>query len=75
VVDSGVNGLLVPPADAGAHADAMIALLEDPARRQRLGAAARQTMHQRFRLEHVVRTLEGVYQDVYARHYPEERRS
>jgi glycosyltransferase involved in cell wall biosynthesis len=72
VMTAGETGLLVPAADAGALADAMIALLEDPSRMQRLGAAARRTMHQRFRLEHVVRTLEDVYQNVYARHYPRE---
>jgi glycosyltransferase involved in cell wall biosynthesis len=35
------EALLVPVADAGAVADAVIGLLEDPARQQRLGAAAR----------------------------------
>jgi glycosyltransferase involved in cell wall biosynthesis len=43
VVD-GVNGLVVPPADAGALATAISRLLADPARRDRLGAAAREAV-------------------------------
>jgi L-malate glycosyltransferase len=75
VLTSGETGLLTPAADAGALADAMIALLADPDRARRLGVAARQLMHDRFRLEHVVQTLERVYQNVYAQHYPRERRA
>lgn len=40
-VDSGVEGLLVPPGDVGALAEALGALLQDPELRARLGAAAR----------------------------------
>jgi glycosyltransferase involved in cell wall biosynthesis len=41
MVSDGVNGLLVPPGDADALAQAMLALLADPALRTRLGEAAR----------------------------------
>jgi glycosyltransferase involved in cell wall biosynthesis len=41
VLTDGVDGLLVPPGDASALASAVSALLSDPARSQRLGAAAR----------------------------------
>ena len=41
VVTDGVNGLLVPVHDLGALADALEALLIDPALRARMGAAAR----------------------------------
>jgi glycogen(starch) synthase len=42
VVDHGRTGLLVTPGDAGALADALDALLADPARRRAMGAAARE---------------------------------
>jgi glycosyltransferase involved in cell wall biosynthesis len=40
IVEDGVNGLLVPPGDAGALAAAIESLLEDDALASRLGAAA-----------------------------------
>jgi glycosyltransferase involved in cell wall biosynthesis len=42
-VRDGVNGLLVDPDDAGALADALVRILSDRERAQRLGAAARRT--------------------------------
>jgi glycosyltransferase involved in cell wall biosynthesis len=41
VVDHGVSGLLVPPADPSALAAALDRLVDDPQRRQRMGAAGR----------------------------------
>lgn len=43
VITSGTNGLLVPMGDLDAVADAMLLLRHDPALRQRLGAAARES--------------------------------
>jgi len=40
-VDHGVNGLLVPPRDAPALAEACLALATDPARVAAMGAASR----------------------------------
>ena len=41
LVESGVEGLLVPPADLGAFTAALDSLLGDPARAKALGAAGR----------------------------------
>ncbi|MEA2622843.1 MAG: hypothetical protein QOH61_1753, partial [Chloroflexota bacterium] len=44
MVTDGVNGLLVPPGDAAALAEAMRRLVEQPRLRDRLGAAARESV-------------------------------
>ena len=48
LVQHGVNGLLCPPRQVAPVADALRALLADPSRCARLGAAARQTVLDRF---------------------------
>ncbi|MRX42901.1 glycosyltransferase [Agromyces kandeliae] len=45
-VEDGVNGVLVPPGDTGRLTETLDALVDDPALRQRLGAAARETAEQ-----------------------------
>jgi glycosyltransferase involved in cell wall biosynthesis len=57
VVEDGVNGLLVPPADAVALAEALANLLDDPERRQRLGERGRQTVIENFDVAQNVRRL------------------
>jgi glycosyltransferase involved in cell wall biosynthesis len=44
----GLAALHVPPADAGALAHGILSLLDDPARRERLGAAGRRRAIERF---------------------------
>ena len=51
VVLHGVTGLLVPPADSIRLADALIELAGDPRRRDRMGAAARGFVMERFGIE------------------------
>jgi len=51
MIDDGVTGLLVPPADEHALADALGRLLTDPALCARLGFAGRQRVAERFTQE------------------------
>lgn len=48
VGQSGETGVLVPPDDPGALAQAIGELLDDPAARARIGAAGRARVHERF---------------------------
>jgi len=67
VIESGTSGLLVPPRDAPALADAIERLLDDFVLRRKLGRAARQRIADHFSWrEAAVRTL-AVYQDVISR--------
>ncbi len=60
----GVAGLLVPPDDPGALANAVTSLLDDPARRAAMGAAGRARILSAFPLEAMesgyVRLIEGL---------------
>jgi glycosyltransferase involved in cell wall biosynthesis len=48
LIEDGLNGQLVPPDDPAALADALAALIADPAERLRLGKAARVRVLERF---------------------------
>ncbi len=52
LIDNGIDGLLVPPADPAALADAIVRLMDDPDLAQRLGAAGRQKVVSKYNLEH-----------------------
>ena len=62
LVQEGATGLLVPPDDAGALAQAMQALVDDPVRRQAMGAAARRHAVAHFDIRHTVRGYEQLYE-------------
>ena len=64
VVEDGVTGLLVPPGDAPAMAEAVGRLLQDADLRCRLGAAGRERVLARFTAESVVEQTLRVYQGV-----------
>ena len=53
VVEDGVTGLLVPPADPVALGAALAALLEDDVGRARMAAAARRRFHHRYTAAHM----------------------
>lgn len=74
-IDSGVpfvsadgeSGITVPPADAGALADALRRLLDDDALRRRLGAGARERARTRFGLRRMTDDTLAVYHDALRR--------
>jgi glycosyltransferase involved in cell wall biosynthesis len=61
VIDDGRTGLLVPPADAAASAEAWLRLLGDAGLRASLGAAAEREAVRRFDVKETVRRLEARY--------------
>jgi len=60
----GSAGILVPPADANALADAVQALFDDPARLQALGTAARLRIEAEFPVDRMVAGYEQVLAEV-----------
>lgn len=60
-VDDGVTGILTAPHDEAAMADAIVAMLEDPARRARFGAAGRARVETAFSVEQMVERTLDVY--------------
>ncbi len=64
IVDPGVDGLLVPPGDARALAEATAGLLRDPERCHALGAAARAKVEERFAAGTVARQTAEWYRRV-----------
>lgn len=64
VVTHGLNGLLVPPRDPAALADALQALIDDPPRRARMGAAGRRRVESEFTAEFLVGQQLALYRDL-----------
>ena len=61
VVRDGESGLLIPPRDGAALARAIIRLIEDPALRRRLGAAARVRAERLFAESEVIARTLAIY--------------
>lgn len=64
VIADGETGLLVPPDDPPALAEAIRRLAEDASMRRRMGAAGRRTFESRFGVEHMRDRVLHVLQDV-----------
>ena len=64
VVSHGQTGLLVPPRDAGELASAITALLKDPARRERMGAAGLERVKRLFSADAMVEKTLAVYRNL-----------
>lgn len=61
LVTDGANGLLVPPRDAAALADALESLIESPETRRRMGAAGRDAVERLYTEEKVVQATLDLY--------------
>jgi len=64
LVVNGKTGLLVPPANPAALADAITALSENPVARGSMGWAGRQRVQQHFTIEEMVQKTEQLYEDL-----------
>lgn len=67
VVVHGESGLVVPPADPEALANAIATVLADPGRAARMGAAAEARARSTFGLEAMLATMDGLYRAQLAR--------
>jgi glycosyltransferase involved in cell wall biosynthesis len=70
VVRHGENGLLVPPRNPEALAEAIATLLKDPALRARMGARGREIAVQEFSEERMVRETLEVYRELLGPKWP-----
>ncbi|CAM5669526.1 MULTISPECIES: DUF3492 domain-containing protein [Streptomyces] len=68
----GGTGLVVPPRNPRALAEACVALLRDPERRERLGAAARARALELFTVEQNIAAFHGIYLEIVS-HCPVRR--
>jgi len=74
-IEDGVTGLLVPPRDPVALAQAICRLLDSPELASRFGQAGRERVIERFSLERMVKETESLYLDLLNRAgltYPHE---
>ena len=63
----GGTGLVVPPRNPKALAEACVTLLRDPERRERLGAAARARALELFTVEQNITAFHGIYLEIVSR--------
>lgn len=61
LIEDGVSGLLVPPKNPHALADAIAVLLRDPSRRRALGAHAARRVQERYILDRMIHDTVAVY--------------
>jgi len=66
-VSDGVSGILVPPADSAALADAVVHLLTDQQLATHLGRSARARIVEHFSVRRMVRATEDLYTDLLER--------
>jgi len=67
VVDDGVTGLLVPPKDVSALAQALRSLIADEERRRQMGRAARAFVAERYSWEKNTAEMESLYGEMLGR--------
>lgn len=59
----GETGILIPPRDSAALADAVIQLLSNPAKRRQMGLAGREWVEKQFDIRAVVRQYLAIYRE------------
>jgi glycosyltransferase involved in cell wall biosynthesis len=64
IIVDGETGLLVPPRDPDALADAIVQLIADPQRRRAMGRAARARVDAAFDIRHHVRAMEALFDEI-----------
>lgn len=64
LVEDGVTGLLVPPGDPGALAEAIVALLADPERRRHMGEAGRKRVYPAFSASRLLADMDRLYAEL-----------
>jgi len=67
IITNGHNGVLIPPADPSAIADAILSMAEKPHEARAMAAAAQKTFFQMFALERMVNEYENIYEELTAR--------
>jgi glycosyltransferase involved in cell wall biosynthesis len=68
LVHTGVTGMLVPPADGQALAEALLVCLDDPERAKQMGAAGQRLVIQEFSMREWARKWEDLYlSEIYPR--------
>lgn len=75
LIEDGVTGLLVPPGDSAALAEAMIRLASDAGLRRRLGQAARVEAQRAFTRERLGAEVAEVYKALHGRQAPRRGRA
>ena len=73
IIDPEYTGLVAPPGDAGALADALLRLQADPCLRAQLGAAGRTEVLRRFTLARMVAETEEMYQHLWSTKHDHSR--
>ncbi len=63
-IENGKNGILIPPMDEEAIADAVLQLLEDENYTKRLGGNARKTVLKKFAWDNIIKLMIEVYEGV-----------
>jgi glycosyltransferase involved in cell wall biosynthesis len=69
LVQSGVNGLIVPPDDVDTLAASLLELLNDEQRRLALGRAARQRVQHDFSIDTIAAQHETLYESILNKHH------
>ena len=64
IVKDGETGILVPPKDSSAMAEAIITLLQDKERARRMGLAGRERVEKMFDIKENARKTEEIYKNL-----------